>query len=824
MFLQEEIKKNANGFPELVLYSNLVKPGILELYDGSLQASWRYEPRPLDHESPDDREHLDEQIAKSLNLGNGWCVEANMIRSDVTDYIRHEREAPLVGRLIDEERRLQFETPGFYFEGRYHITLTYLPPSLKEQRVEGWMTGVPGEENRARQKNLRVFEEKIDRFVSGFGTQLSLERLGARQGNGIWFDDNLTFLRQCVFGEYQPMALPKLPVYLNQRFRGFLSGGNEPALDGRHIRVISVDAFPEGSWSGVFTQLERLPFAYRYHQRQILLHPDVSKQKLKQYEKAWKRASRSYGAKLVSRDGAIDPDAGDMMVDSGEAQKVASRGEFHFGAFNSKVILMHADLAVLKEQIKRVRECFHLAGYATRLEIDNTPDAWRGSWPGHVYSDCRVFQVHTKNFAHTMPKSVPFTGLKETNNPLLPAGTPPLFRAVTEGQTPYRGHLHYREAGHTLCVGPTRNGKSTALAFLAAQWMTRFPDPQVFGFDKRGSLRILCQSMGGIYYQLKNPQLCPLGSLANDDEKAWATSYICYLCELNNLKLAPKHRHIISQGIKRVAEWPKESRSITNFCAALVEGAENEAVRNALEYYTVDSTSGGSIIDANEDDLRLDETRFAVFEMEHLLEKDSRILHAVLPYLFRLITKRLHSAKQTLIPIDEAWMTKDPRFSDVLRSWLTETASRGGAVFLSTQNLSDFVNPENPLRDVVMNQCKNQIFLPNPAAASEIQAPQYADFGLNPAQILAISKGRDKREYFIKTPGGFSCVDLQLSPVALEFCGRSSDMHHERWQRLYERDPMRAPAMWLRQARLEAWADEYDKLRQEEQERRYEVA
>src|SRR3982751_975488 len=254
MFLQEEIKKNANGFPELVLYSKLVKPGILELYDGSLQASWRYEPRPLDHESPDDREHLDEQIAKSLNLGNGWCVEANMIRSDVTDYIRHEREAPLVGRMIDEERRLQFETPGFYFEGRYHITLTYLPPSLKEQRVEGWMTGVPGEENRARQKNLRVFEEKIDRFVSGFGTQLSLERLGARQGNGIWFDDNLTFLRQCVFGEYQPMALPLVPVYLNQRFRGFLSGGNAPALDGRDIRGISGDWFPGGVWPGVLSQ------------------------------------------------------------------------------------------------------------------------------------------------------------------------------------------------------------------------------------------------------------------------------------------------------------------------------------------------------------------------------------------------------------------------------------------------------------------------------------------------------------------------------------------------------------------------------------------
>jgi type IV secretion/conjugal transfer VirB4 family ATPase len=820
MFLQNEFKTNVNGLPELVLYSAAVEPGIIELYDGALQTTWRYEPRPLDHESPEDREHIDEQIAKSLNLGSSWSVEVNMIRGDVTEYIERQQDAPLVGQLIDEERKLQFLTPGYYFRSRYYLTLTFLPPSLKEQRLEGWLTGEAGEENKARARNLKTFCEKIYSFESGFRSQLSLERLGARGG----FDDNLTFLRECVFGEHQPLALPKIPLYLSQRFAGSLSGGNEPVLEGKHVRIVCVDAFPEGSFPGVFTALERLPFPYRYHQRQILFHPDVSKKKHKDNEKAWKRAGRSYTSKLMSQNGAVDPDAAQMQLDAQEAQGIASRGEFHFGAFNSKVVLMHEDMATLRERIKLVRECFHLQGYATRLETDNMMDAWRGSWPGHSYSDCRIFPVHTKNFAHTMPKSVPFTGLKESNNPLLPAGIPPLFRAITDGQTPYDGHLHYKEAAHTLCVGPTRNGKSTGLAFVAAQWMTRFPDPQVFAFDKRGSLRILCEAMGGTYYPLQDPQLCPLGNLEDAEDQAWATSYIGYLCELNNLKVTPKHRHVISQGIRVLSGYPAEHRSLTNFGAALVSGEGNEEIRSALEYYTVDSTSGGSILDANEDNLRLDETRFAVFEMEHLLEKDKRILHAVLTYLFRLITKRLHSAKQTLIPIDEAWMTKDPRFSDVLRSWLTETASRGGAVFLSTQNLSDFLDKDNPLRDVVMNQCKNQLFLPNPSAATEEQAPQYASFGLNPAQILAIAKGQDKREYFLKTPAGFARLDFQLGKVALSFCGASSDVHHERWARLYERDPLGAPAAWLRQRNEPEWADLYEKLFEKEQEILYAVA
>src|SRR4051812_32838554 len=129
MFLKDEFSQNANGLPELVLYGSAVEEGIIELYDGALQATWRYEPKTLDHESPEDREHLDEQIAKSLNLGSSWCVEVNMLRQDVTEYIERQKDAPLVGQLIDEERRLQFTTPGYYFRSEYYITLTYLPPS-----------------------------------------------------------------------------------------------------------------------------------------------------------------------------------------------------------------------------------------------------------------------------------------------------------------------------------------------------------------------------------------------------------------------------------------------------------------------------------------------------------------------------------------------------------------------------------------------------------------------------------------------------------------------------------------------------------------------
>jgi type IV secretion system protein TrbE len=309
MYTKNEFSTEANGLPELVLYSSLVEAGVLELYDGALQMTWRYDPRPLDNEAPDDRVHIDEQIAKSLNLGSSWCVEANMIRRSVTDYLSRQTDIPAVGQLIDEERRLQFLTPGYYFGSQYYLTLTYLPPSLREQRIEGWLTGEQAGDHSVRARHLQTFFEKVSNFESSFRSQLSLHRLGPQQVDGSWYDDSLSFLWECVFGRQRRFALPRVPLYLNQRFTGQFIGGRTPALDGRHIRVIAVDAYPAGSWPGVFTALERLPFPYRYHQRAILFHPDVSKKMHLKNEKAWRRASRSYTSKLMGSQGNVDPDA-----------------------------------------------------------------------------------------------------------------------------------------------------------------------------------------------------------------------------------------------------------------------------------------------------------------------------------------------------------------------------------------------------------------------------------------------------------------------------------------------------------------------------------
>src|SRR3546814_14446237 len=73
---------------------------------------------------------------------------------------------------------------------------------------------------------------------------------------------------------------------------------------------------------------------------------------------------------------------------------------------------------------------------------------------------------------------------------------PPLLVAQTAGSTPFRLNTHVGDVGHMMVVGPTGAGKSVLLALLALQFR-RYPDSQIYIFDKGFSARAAVLAMGG---------------------------------------------------------------------------------------------------------------------------------------------------------------------------------------------------------------------------------------------------------------------------------------------------------------------------------------
>jgi len=233
--------------------------------------------------------------------------------------------------------------------------------------------------------------------------------------------------------------------------------------------------------------------------------------------------------------------------------------------------------------------------------------------PGDGYSNVRRPLLHTLNLADMLPVTSVWAGLRENPSGLMPKHSPPLLYAATTGATPYRFNLHVSDTGHTLIVGPTGAGKSTALGLLAAQWF-RYPNAKVFAFDRGYSSWLLTVAAAGSFYDLAGPRthlaFCPLAALDEDSDLTCAVGWVEALCELNGLKFTPRHRNAVAEAIGRLRLSP--TRTLTELSA----NVQDTDIRDALEHFTV-SGPLGSLLDAEHD--LLSDGRFLTFEMENLL-------------------------------------------------------------------------------------------------------------------------------------------------------------------------------------------------------------
>jgi type IV secretion system protein TrbE len=135
---------------------------------------------------------------------------------------------------------------------------------------------------------------------------------------------------------------------------------------------------------------------------------------------------------------------------------------------------------------------------------------------------------------------------------------------ATSGATPFRLNLHISDVGHAVILGPPGAGKSTLLSLLAAQWF-RYPNAQVFAFDKGYSIWMLTTAASGEFYDLAGTKtdlaFCPLREIDDDALLAWAVGWIEGLCTLNGLDVTPRHRNAIAQAVEKLRLSPTRTLS-----------------------------------------------------------------------------------------------------------------------------------------------------------------------------------------------------------------------------------------------------------------------
>ena len=768
-----EYRQKADRLSDHLPWAALVAPGVVLNKDGSFQRSFRF--RGPDLESATEAE-LVAVCARGNNVmrrfGSGWATFFEAERFQAPGYPISEFPDD-ASWLVDEERRAQFESGGAvadagqqarkpHFETSYVLTLLYMPPIDNVASAERVLIETPDDKpKRDWRYELEAFRAETDRAGDLVGQVLA---------DIAPLDDTacLSYLHGTISTKRHVVVPPSTPMYLDAFLADTpLRGGLDPMLGEAYLRCISILGFPGTTQPGILDALNHLEFPYRWTTRFIALDKTRAGKALTSLRRQWfnKRKSVSQFLREVMHNEPVqllDSDADNKMVDADAALQALGGDHVAFGYLTTTIVMTDTDRHRVDEKVRAVERVINGLGFVTIRESLNGVEAWLGSLPGHVYANVRQPLVHTLNLSHLMPLSCVWAGPRANDHLAGPA----LFHAETSGSTPFRFSTHVGDVGHSLIVGPTGAGKSVLLSLMAMQFR-RYPDAQVYLFDKGNSARAAVLGMGGSHHDLGldgGLAFQPLGGIDDPAERSWAADWVLSLLEHEAIVVTPEIKDTVWSALTSLATAPRQERTLTGLAMLI----QSNALKAALQSYTLEGPFG-RLLDAAEDQLAL--AGVQCFETEGLLHH-TRVVMPVLTYLFHRLEARF-TGKPTLLILDEAWVYLDnPAFAARIREWLKVLRKKNVSVVFATQSLADIAN--SAIAPAIVESCPQRIFLPNERAVEPQSRGLYEQFGLNERQIELVARAVPKRQYYLQSRRGNRLFELGLGPIALAFCGASS--------------------------------------------------
>lgn len=803
----KEHRDKAQGLNDLLNYALLVDEGIALLKDGAFLAGSYYLGPDLNSSENSSLEALSLSVNNTLcQLGDGWMIHADLCRKPSRGYPEKAQQhfPDAVSLMIDEERRQQYHEEGAHFESQYALTLTYLPPSSARTSLMQWfIEDDHSTTDKGWEQLLAEFKDKLGQTLNSLSKSLKLQPMDSQA--------LVTHLHQCVTGLSHTLTLPKIPTYLDCLIASQdFTGGLVPKIGQHWIQMIGLTGLPFESEPGLLSLLDNLPIAFRLSSRFILLDAHTAQHTLKSYRRNWfqKRLGLMGMVKQVFNaepSGFENQDALDMALDADGAIQENEAGLVRYGFYTSNLILMHESREELTELTRYITKQIEQCGFTARIETLNALEAYLGSLPGHGFHNVRRPIIHSLNLADLLPLTSVWAGSEKHLCRYYPTDSSPLMLTATTGATPFRLNLHVSDIGHTLIVGDTGMGKSTLIGMLAAQHL-RYPEAQVFLFDKGYSANILCQAVNGTHYDIGGEQqslsFYPLARIDEPNELDWACEWIEELLHCQRVVVSTAIRKEIRASLSRLAL--QDSRTLTDYQGTV----QHQDIKDALETYTL-SGALGNLLDADSDGLR--DSHFQVFEMKHLMEKGEQYIRPVLLYLFHQLDLRT-KGRPSLIFIEEGHTFLKGQFGEKLNQLLREKRKDNTAIIFITQKLSEILQSE--YAHVILDSCQTKLFLPNPNAGNPSARALYQQVGLSDKQIEIIQKAVPKQDYYYSSTLGNRLITLGLGDIALSFVGVDSAQDRQKVERLKTAHPENWVFEWLKHRGQEAWANYYLELKQ----------
>ena len=733
--------------------------------DGSFQKSFLFCGPDLDSATEYELVHISDRINNVLKrLSGGWAFFVEAKRAPSQEYPETSFPDP-VSFLIDAERRNYFNQ-GKHYENRYYFTLVYLPPSDRSSRFDEWFVKREArKEALAYEMHRKTFDVEVDRIMKLFKEVMP----DARPLN---HEETLTYLHSCISHNNHPVKMPYIPMYLDGILADMdLLGGYKPILGDMNLRTLTILGFPGSSTPGILDKLNRLNIEYRWVTRFIPLDKTDANNEISTYRRKWfaKRNGVMHyvtSALFGEESALIDNDAVNKAEDADGAMQDVAEDTVSYGYSTITVTVWDKDPDVLDYKVSEVEKTINNLGFCTILETTNAVDAWFSSLPGFCRANVRRPLLSSLNLAHCLPLSAVWPGPEK--NEYFKA--PVLLHCETDGFTPFRYDPFVGDVGHTVTIGPTGMGKSVFLSLMAAQCL-KYPDAQVYIFDKYGSSRAITAGVGGDFYDLgdESPDALSFQPLADIDKlnyRTWAYEWILGIMRNEGVKDDPHNKEVLQKCLDQLADHPLKERRLSSL-ARFAKPHAPEISQALLPY--IDDGPFARIFNADKDTLKY--SKWQTFEMGQLMKLKTPTAPA-LQYLFYKIEERLTGPK-TDIFLDEVWtFLALQMFAEKIEDWLRTFRKKNGSVHFFTQNVRDVKN--STIAPAIMSSCLSKNFLPNPNALDPDDYACYESLGLNRREIRNIAKARSKHDYFYKSNKNSRMFQLALQPFALAYCGASS--------------------------------------------------
>ena len=803
---QDEKKKLSTYIPWIAM----IDEGVILNKNGTFQKTLKFRGYDLDSATIYELQNSNGRLNNILARFEGnWTMHIEARRVHSKEYESTEIENFAL-KLIDNERKSKFQS-GTYFESEYYLTLTYLTPVDTEKKLKNFFIE---EEKTAENidKSLENFKKEF-KEIKGLFKDLFLEVQELSK------EETYEYLHSCVSIKNHKIIVPEVPMYIsNYLCDSDMVGGLKPKLGNKHMRCISLQGFPNFTVPCMFDELNRLGFEYRWVTRFMFLSKQEALSKL---EKKWKAtfSGRISMLKRVMMELTGDKEPTKIDEDSLEkadeinTQLNLTRADILAQGFYCCAIVVYGDTSEeVDDRALEIEKTINKLGFITINETVNCVETFLGAIPGNIYNNIRTPILNTVSLCHLLPTSSVWAGDKWNKE----LNMPPLVYTQTKGSTAFRFNLHVGDIAHTCIIGPTGAGKSTALGLINAQYK-KYPNSQVFIFDKGGSARILTYAVGGTFFDLgvDNLTFQPLRGIGilkdnleeeerkmksskeknggifseldkqkilnKEKERAyreleWANEWVLEIFIQENIELNQVQKTKIWQALELLATSEEKFRTISNLRTSL----NDRELKDTLEKYTIKGALG-RYFDSDEENFTFSD--WQVFEMEKIMNVKSAVT-PLLSYLFHKVEEKL-TGPPSLIVLDECWLFFDnEQFAGKIREWLKVLRKKNTGVIFATQELGDIMNSK--LFTTILDACLTKIFLPNANAMSDNYSVIYRKFGLNGKEIEIISESTPKKEYYYKSPKGSRLFELVLGENTLKLVGANDPEIQKEAKELYE--------------------------------------